>query len=239
MPSTSPRYSVARWSNHARRRSVKRVGARTQPCFTPLKIVKGSERSLIFLTWQNWSSCSCMTMLRIFGGQPRRSMYLLTGHFCSQYRKPLSCLQRWRIDPCVIHRHCTWSCLTTKTMSVVPLFDLKPHWLSGRWSSATAGTSLLSRTHGIMVAVPYASQTSTTRYHESTMKCNENSVENHESTTEYYESIAENHESTMEYYESIAENHESTMEYHGVLWKYRREPWKYHGVPWSTMVHSW
>ena len=33
-------------------------------------------------------------------------------------------------------------------MSVVPLFDLKPHWLSGRFSAAMVGTSLLN---GILV----------------------------------------------------------------------------------------
>ena len=31
-------------------------------------------------------------------------------------------------------------------MSVVPLLALKPHWLSGRFSSSMVGTSLLSRT---------------------------------------------------------------------------------------------
>lgn len=41
----------------------------------------------------------------------------------------------------------SWSCLSTKTISVVPLLALKPHWLSGKWCSATAaGTSQLRRT---------------------------------------------------------------------------------------------
>ena len=53
---------------------LNRVGARMQPCFTPLAIGKGSERSLFNLTWLCWSSCSWMTILRIFGGQPRRYM---------------------------------------------------------------------------------------------------------------------------------------------------------------------
>ena len=36
----------------------KRVGARTQPCFMLLLIVKGSERSPLSLTWPRRSSCS-------------------------------------------------------------------------------------------------------------------------------------------------------------------------------------
>ena len=38
------------------------------------------------------------------------------------------------------------SCLSMKIMSTVPLLDLNPHWLSGVFSCAIVGMSLLSKT---------------------------------------------------------------------------------------------
>ena len=57
MLSSSLRSSVACLSIMLKKME-KRVGARTQPCFTPLLIAKGSERSPLSLTWPRWSSCS-------------------------------------------------------------------------------------------------------------------------------------------------------------------------------------
>ena len=41
-----------------------------------------------------------------------------------------------------------FSCIyrSTKIMSVAPLLDLNPHWLSGAFSGASVGMSLFSKT---------------------------------------------------------------------------------------------
>ena len=116
------------------KKMLNRVGARAQPCFTPLAIGKGSERLLFNLTRPRWSSCSWMTILRNFGGQSRRSMI-------SQVSNALVRSTNVTYSPLFCSRHFSWSCLRTKTMSVVPRFALKPHWVSGRWSSAMIDTS--------------------------------------------------------------------------------------------------
>ena len=67
-------------------------------------------------------------MVRNFGGQPRRPGFS-TDPPCSLYQRP------W---------HFSWIWRSTKTMSVVPLLARKPHWLSGAFSSAMVGISLLS-----------------------------------------------------------------------------------------------
>ena len=59
---------------HHTEENTEQSWCQVQPCFTPLAIGKGLERSLFNLTWLCWSSCSWMTILRIFGGQPRRYM---------------------------------------------------------------------------------------------------------------------------------------------------------------------
>ena len=45
---------------------------------------------------------------------------------------------------CSLHFFCI--CLSTKIMSVVPLLDLIPHWLSGVFSCAIVRMSLFSKT---------------------------------------------------------------------------------------------
>ena len=59
------------WASRWRRKW--RVDVRTQPCLIPLVIGKGSERSLLRLSWPRWSSCSWMIIFKIFGEQPSRS----------------------------------------------------------------------------------------------------------------------------------------------------------------------
>ena len=71
-PSSSSKSSVAFFSIMLKK-MLKRVGARTQPCFTPLETGKGSDRSPLSLTWPRWFSCSWITICRNFGGQPSRS----------------------------------------------------------------------------------------------------------------------------------------------------------------------
>ena len=127
------------------KKMLNRVGARTQPCFTPLAIGKGSERSLFNLTWRYWSSCSWMTTLRNFGGQPRRSM-ISQSPFLVTVSNALVRSTNVTYSPLFCSRHFSWSCLRTKTMSVVPRFALKPHWVSGSWSSAMIDTSLFRST---------------------------------------------------------------------------------------------
>ena len=55
------------------KRMLNRLGARTQPCFTPLTMGKGSERLLFNLTWRCCSSCIWTIILKNFGGKPRCS----------------------------------------------------------------------------------------------------------------------------------------------------------------------
>ena len=55
------------------KKMLKRVGARTQPCFTPLEMEKGSDSSPFSLIWPRWFSCSWITICRNLGGQPSRS----------------------------------------------------------------------------------------------------------------------------------------------------------------------
>ena len=50
------------------------------------------------------------------------------------------------IQSFVCFRHLYWSCRRTNTISVVLLFVLKPHCLSGRWSSAMAGNCVFRGT---------------------------------------------------------------------------------------------
>ena len=64
------------------KKMLNRVGARTQPCFTPLTMGKDLKRSLFNLTWLRWSLCSWITMLRNFeDSQGAPSSY--TVPFCS------------------------------------------------------------------------------------------------------------------------------------------------------------
>ena len=120
----------------------------------------GQERNFASRRWwfgragtghsQVWLDHGCpswswvMIMVRNFGGQPsffrichRPSLLTMSNALVKSTKvmyRPLFC-----------SRHFSWSCLKTNTMSVVPRFALKPHWLSGRWSSAMVGVSLLSR----------------------------------------------------------------------------------------------
>ena len=44
------------------KKMLKRVGTRTQACFMPLEMGKGSDRLLLSLIWLHWSSCSWITI---------------------------------------------------------------------------------------------------------------------------------------------------------------------------------
>ena len=123
----------------------KRVGARTQPCFTPLVIGNGSDTSLFSLIWPCWSSCSWMTMLRNFCGQPSRFM-ISHSPFLLTVSNALVRSTKVMYSPLFCSLHFSCSCLRLNTISVVLLFALKPHWLSGIWSAAMDETSLFSNT---------------------------------------------------------------------------------------------
>ena len=98
--------------------------------FTPLTIGKGSERSLFNLTCPCWSSCSWITILRNFGGQPRRFM-ISQRPFLLIVSNALVRSTNVTYSSLFCSRHFSWSCLRTKIMSVIPRFALKPHWISG------------------------------------------------------------------------------------------------------------
>ena len=71
-PSPSSKSTIACLSIMLKK-MLKRAGARTQPCFTPLEMEKGSDRSPFSLIWPRWFSCSWITICRNLGGQPSRS----------------------------------------------------------------------------------------------------------------------------------------------------------------------
>ena len=54
-PSSSSKSTVACLSIMLKK-ILKRVGARTQPCFTPLEMGKGSDRTPLSLIWPRWES---------------------------------------------------------------------------------------------------------------------------------------------------------------------------------------
>ena len=56
-PSSSSKSSVACLSIMPKK-MLKKVSARTQPCFTPLEMGQGSDRSPWSLIWPHWFSCS-------------------------------------------------------------------------------------------------------------------------------------------------------------------------------------
>ena len=64
-------------SNILPKKIEKRVGAKTQPCFTPVDIMKGFDKSLLYYTCPRFPSCSCITMDTNLGGKPSFSKIFL------------------------------------------------------------------------------------------------------------------------------------------------------------------
>ena len=83
-------------------------------------------------------------MVRNFGGQPRRARSFHRPSLLAVSKSLVRSMKATN-KPMFCSRHFSWIWRSTKTKSVVPLLARKPHWLSGAFSSAMVGISLLSR----------------------------------------------------------------------------------------------
>ena len=122
----------------------KSVGARTQPCFTPLLIGKGSKEEPSYCTVPCIFSWNYVMILRSVGEHPIlcRSVNrpdLLTRS--NALVKSMKAMYRGRL----CSRHFSCNCLSEKIMSIVDLSALNPHCASGYTRSASS-CSLFSTT---------------------------------------------------------------------------------------------
>ena len=84
------------------KRMLKKVCARTQPCFTPLTMGKGSDGSPLSLIWPRWSSCIGSPCWGIFQDS-RDAQEATTDLTCWQCRRLLLGRQMLHTDPCFVH----------------------------------------------------------------------------------------------------------------------------------------
>ena len=84
---------------------LNRVGVKTQPCFTPLAIRKGLERSLFNLTWPCWSSCSWRNF-----GDSRGAPMISQRSFLLTVSNALVRSTNVTYSPLFCSRHFSWSC---------------------------------------------------------------------------------------------------------------------------------
>ena len=129
---------------------LKRIGARTHPCFTPFETGNGWDISQLSWALASMPSWSCCTMATNFWGHLYFAMILQRPSLLtvskalvrSTYMDYRSAFCSW---------HFSWSCLAVNTMSIVPNSFWKPHWLSGRkplsrctmrWLSGTLARAL-------------------------------------------------------------------------------------------------
>ena len=127
------------------RKMLNRVGARTQPSFTPLTIGNDPEKSLFILTWLHWS---CWGTLGSSQGAPWSSTVLFFS-LCQTLR---SGRQTLRTVPCsapCISLDAVWGwtpCLWCPCW-------LWTHTVFCRWSLAIVGTNLFRNTRVRIVPV--------------------------------------------------------------------------------------
>ena len=124
---------------------LKRLGARTQPCFTPFATGNGSDTSLFSMTLAIIPSYRDCTMLMNLGGQPSfDGMDQRPGLRTVSKALLRSTNKRYRSWRCSRHFSCSWR--ATNIVSTVPLFCLNPHWLSETTLSRRYLMTLFRRT---------------------------------------------------------------------------------------------
>ena len=132
--SPSPKASVSMAENIM----PKRVGAKTQPCFTLLVTGNGSEYSRSSCNLAFMPSWNCWTIAMNFAGQPNLAMI-----FHSPSRQTVSnafirsTKVVYSLTFCSWHFSCSWR--AAKIMSALPRPARNPHWVSGsrsrsRWT---------------------------------------------------------------------------------------------------------
>ena len=124
---------------------LKRVGARTQPCFTPFVTGKGSDTTPSWITLAIIESWNERTIPMKLGGQPSLAkMDHRPDRLTVSKALVRSMNSMYRSWCCSTHFSC--SCLTAEIISMVPLFFLNPHWLSKTTLSTKCSIILFKRT---------------------------------------------------------------------------------------------
>ena len=115
---------------------LKTIGARTQPCFTPLLIAKASVTFPLERTCPVMSSWKSLIIDKNFGEHPMCSR---TVHRASllTVSKALVRSMKTKNRRMFCSMHFSWSCLMAKIMSTVLFPGPKPHCASGRFCSET------------------------------------------------------------------------------------------------------
>ena len=113
-----------------REENPNRVGARTQPCFTPLLTGKAlevvpSKKTVLCMSWRKE-----VMIARSFGGQPMFWMILKSPLLLTKSNVLVRCTKA-RNNGCCCSRHFSCSWRREKIMSIVDLPALKPHCDSG------------------------------------------------------------------------------------------------------------
>ena len=111
------------------KKMLKRVGARTQPCFTPLLTSKGSDMLPSYCTVALMSSWNDLIILCSFGGHPIISRMLKSPSLLTRSTKVRSTKATYKDFCCSLHFSCSWR--REKIMSTFERSARKPHWDSG------------------------------------------------------------------------------------------------------------
>ena len=108
---------------------LNRVGASTQPCFTPFVTGKGVDYSPLSRTWACMPSWDWRTSMMNLSGHP--NLFMMERPFWLMVSNAFvrSTMVVYRSAFCSWHFSCSWR--AAKTMPMVPCSLRKPHWLSG------------------------------------------------------------------------------------------------------------
>ena len=123
--------SLMAWFSMQAKNRLKRTGASTHSCLTPLEMLKGSDASLsestcpVMLSW-NWR-------IRFTNLVGHPSLDRITHRATVSKAFVRSMKTATRSIFYLMHFSCTWR--AEKIMSVVLRFGRNPHWASGRFSS--------------------------------------------------------------------------------------------------------
>ena len=119
-----------RVSASQQRRFQTRWGARTQPCFFPLRMLKAADVESSKTTVPFMSSWEGLMMLRSLGGHPILGRILKRPSLLTRSKAFVKSMKAMK-SGCLCSLHFSWSCLSEKIMSIVDLLARKPHCDSG------------------------------------------------------------------------------------------------------------
>ena len=107
-----------------------KVGARTHPCFAPLRMLKAADVEPSKTTVPFMSSWKDLMMLRSLGGHPILGRILKRPSLLTRSKAIVRSMKAMK-SGCLSSLHFSWSCLSEKIMSTVDLLARKPHYDSG------------------------------------------------------------------------------------------------------------